>query len=86
MPARRGKAAARTKSATRKKTAAPDRAGSQRTVSNLEQLPDDRFVFGRPSAVSELGLRRTAKQMAAVRALHVDPRPWPSVGEGLRAG
>jgi hypothetical protein len=40
----------------------------------LEQLADDRFVFGRPS-VSGLGLRRTAKQMAAVRALHVDPAP-----------
>jgi hypothetical protein len=34
---------------------------------------------------SGLGLRRTAKQMAAIRALHVDPRRRPSVGEGLRA-
>jgi hypothetical protein len=37
------------------------------------------------AAVSELGLRRTAKQMAAVRALHVDSRRRASVGEGLRA-
>jgi hypothetical protein len=41
-------------------------------------------VFGRPLCRS-LGLRRTAKQMAAVRAFHVDPRGRASVGEGLRA-